>query len=93
MRKHTPSPFKRLQNSSTKTRLYVHSLKLINIVLLLVDTKSNLLFKDDINNVLLMEATKYSARKKHLVIPNLSNTGHLNGITITFKTLDTLGLE
>ena len=93
MRKHTPSPFKRLQNSSTKTSLYVHSLKLINIVLLLEDTKSNLLFKDDINDVLLMEATKYSARTKHLVIPNLSNTGHLHGITITFKTLDTLGLE
>ena len=72
----------------------MHSLKLINKVLLLEDTKSKLLIKDDINDVLLMmEDTKYSARKKHLVIPNLSTTGQLHGITITFKTLDTLVLK
>ena len=35
-------------------------------MLLLEDTKSKLLFKDDINDVLLMEATKYSARKKQV---------------------------
>ena len=64
-RKHTPSPFRRWQSSSTKTSLYVHSLKLMNKVLLLEDTKSKLLIKDDINDVLLMmEDTKYSARKE-----------------------------